>query len=164
MLAEGESTGMSVRLDETEIREFLAKGHTGILTSLRADGWPVSLPIWYALLDDRVYVRTPSKSRKVGRLKKDDRVSFVVESGKAWKELEAVVITGRAVLVEDEAELARVDEALAGKYAGFGTPKAVPKATKRHYSGGSTVFRIDPVKAPLTWNNTKIRMRAKQDA
>ena len=155
---------MSVRLDEAEIREFLTKGHTGILTSLRADGWPVSLPIWYILLDDRVYVRTPSKSRKVGRLKKDDRVSFLVESGKAWKELKSVVITGRAVVVEDEAELVRVDEGLGAKYAGFGTPKAVPKATKKHYGGGSTVFRIDPVKHPLSWDNKKIRLRSKQDS
>jgi len=154
---------MSVRLDEMEIRDFLAKGHTGILTSLRADGWPVSLPIWYVVLDDRVYVRTPSTSRKVGRMKGDDRVSFVVESGKAWKELEAVVITGRAVVVEDETELARIDEALGRKYAGYGTPKAVPKATKKHYGGGSTVFRIDPVQPPLTWDNAKIRLRSKQD-
>lgn len=153
---------MSVRLDEAEIQEFMAAGHTGILTSLRADGWPVSLPIWYAFVDDRVYVRTPSKSKKVRRLKKDDRVSFVVESGKAWKELKSVVITGRAVVVEDEAELGRVDEAMAAKYASFGAGKAVPKATKKHYGGGSTVFRIEPVKDPLTWDNAKIRMRSEQ--
>ena len=150
---------MGVRLDEAEIREFLTKGHTGIFTSLRADGWPVSLPVWYAMLDDHVYVRTPSQSKKVGRVQKDDRVSFVVESGKAWKELKSVVITGRAVLVKDEAELTRVDAALAAKYEGFGTPKAVPKATKKHYGGGSTVFRIEEAKHPLTWDNAKIRMR-----
>ena len=153
---------MGVRLDEAEIREFLAKGHTGILTSLRADGWPVSLPIWYVTLDDRVYVRTPNGSKKVGRVKKDDRVSFLVESGKAWKELKSVVITGRAVVVQDEAELARVDEALGEKYADFGVPKAAPKATKKHYGRGSTVIRIDPVKHALTWDNAKIRLRSQQ--
>ena len=151
---------MGVRLDENEIREFLEKGHTGILTSLRADGWPVTLPIWYATVDGRVYVRTPSKTRKVTRIRKDDRVSFVVESGKAWKELKSVVITGRAVIVEDEDELAQVDRALGEKYEGFGVPKAAPKATSKHYSGGSTVIRIDPVQPPLTWDNAKIRMRS----
>lgn len=154
---------MGVRLDEAEIREFLAQGHTGIFTSLRADGWPVSLPIWYAVVDDHVYVRTPSKSKKVGRVKKDDRVSFLVESGKAWKELKSVVITGRAVVVEDEAELARVAEAMGAKYGGIGAPKAVPKATKKHYGGGSTVIRIDPVQDPLTWDNAKIRLRSPSD-
>ncbi len=155
---------MSVRLDEAEIREFVTNGHTGIFTSLRADGWPVSLPIWYVWLDDHVYVRTRSKSKKVVRVNHDDRVSFVVESGKAWKELKSVVITGRAVVVEDEAELARVDTALGAKYKGFGTPKAVPKATKKHYGGGSTVIRIDPVKHHLSWDNAKIRLQAKSKA
>ena len=155
---------MSVRLDQAEIREFVTKGHTGIFTSLRADGWPISLPIWYVWLDDHVYVRTRSKSKKVVRVNHDDRVSFVVESGKAWKELKSVVITGRAVVVEDEAELARVDTALAAKYKGFGTPKAVPKATKKHYGGGSTVIRIDPVKPHLSWDNAKIRLQSKSDA
>ena len=75
----------------------------------------------------------------------------------AW--LKSVVITGRAVVVKDEAELTRVDEALGAKYEGFGTPKAVPKATKKHYGGGSTVFRIEAAKHPLTWDNAKIRMR-----
>ena len=150
---------MSVRLDEREIREFLEHGHTGILTSLRADGWPVSLPVWYAVLDDRVYLRTPSKSKKVARIERDDRVSFLVETGEAWPELKAVVITGRAVVVEDEATLERVSEALATRYAGFGMPQSAPKATKRHYGGGSTVLRIDPVKHALTWDNAKIRLR-----
>ena len=153
---------MSIRLDDTEVREFLTQGHTGIITSLRADGWPVSLPIWYVLLDDHVYVRTPSKSKKVIRLKKDDRVSFVVESGMAWKELKAVVITGRAVVVEDEEALARVDAAMGKKYQAHVAPKSVPKATQKHYGGGSTVLRIDPVKHHLTWDNAKIRSPEKQ--
>jgi nitroimidazol reductase NimA-like FMN-containing flavoprotein (pyridoxamine 5'-phosphate oxidase superfamily) len=155
---------MSVRLDEAEIREFVTKGHTGIFTSLRADGWPVSLPIWYVVLDDHVYVRTPNKSKKVVRVKNDDRVSFVVESGKAWKELKSVVITGRAVVVEDELELARVDTAVGAKYESFGIPKTVPRATKKHYGGGSTVIRIDPVKHPLTWDNAKIRLQVDSKA
>jgi nitroimidazol reductase NimA-like FMN-containing flavoprotein (pyridoxamine 5'-phosphate oxidase superfamily) len=152
---------MGVRLDETEVREFLTRGHTGIITSLRADGWPVSLPIWYVVLDDHVYVRTPSKSKKVARVGKDDRVSFLVESGKAWKELKAVVITGRAAVVEDEETLARVDAAMGEKYKAYAAPRTTPKATKKHYGGGSTVMRIDPAKHHLTWDNAKIRLQEK---
>jgi len=151
---------VGIQLSHEEIRDVLSSAHTGIFTSLRADGWPVSLPIWFVALDDRIYIRTPAKSRKVGRVRGDDRVSFLVESGEAWKELEAVVITGRAVLVEDPQELERVGAALGTKYEGFGLPRAsAPKATKRHYGGGSAVIRIDPVQPPLTWDNTKIRMR-----
>jgi hypothetical protein len=112
-------------------------------------------------LDDRVYVRTPSKSKKTTRVKRDDRVSFVVESGKAWKELKAVVITVRAVVVMDEESLARVDAAMGEKYKAYATPRTAPKATKKHYGGGSTVLRIDPAKHHLTWDNAKIRLKEK---
>ena len=35
----------------------LASAHTGIFTSLRHDGVPVSLPVWFVALDRRVYLR-----------------------------------------------------------------------------------------------------------
>jgi PPOX class probable F420-dependent enzyme len=152
---------MSVRLDAAEIREFLAKAHTGVLTSLRADGWPVSLPLWFATLDDKVYVRTPERSKKIARLRKDDRVSFLVETGLRWAELKAVVITGRAVFVDDPAEVARASAALDAKYRAFRGPEvALPAATQRHYAVPFATLRIDPVQAPLTWDNAKIRLRS----
>jgi len=152
---------MGVALNEQEIAAFLEGGHTGILTSLRADGWPVPLPVWFVYLDDRVYVRTQSASKKVTRLRRDDRVSFLVESGKAWKELKSVVLTGHAVAIEDEATLDRVGEALDEKYAAFRSA-AKPKAAQAHYATAQTTFRIDPVQAPLTWDNTKLTTRKPQ--
>ena len=45
---------MSLRLDTDEAWAFLAAGHTGILTSLRSDGWPVSLPVWFVAFDGAI--------------------------------------------------------------------------------------------------------------
>ena len=39
---------MGVRLDDDEAWAELDAAHTGILTTLRRDGWPVSLPVWFA--------------------------------------------------------------------------------------------------------------------
>ncbi|MGH9137555.1 MAG: pyridoxamine 5'-phosphate oxidase family protein [Acidimicrobiales bacterium] len=44
---------MGVRLTDDEAWAFLENGHIGILTSLRRDGWPVSLPVWFVVLDRR---------------------------------------------------------------------------------------------------------------
>ena len=38
---------MSVRMTSDEAWEFVAAAHTGILTTLRADGFPISLPVWF---------------------------------------------------------------------------------------------------------------------
>ena len=57
---------MGVRLTEDEAWAELAAAHTGILTTLRRDGRPVPLPVWFVALDRHVYVRTPARTRKVG--------------------------------------------------------------------------------------------------
>jgi PPOX class probable F420-dependent enzyme len=144
---------VSVRLTAEEVDDFLAAAHTGVLTTLRRDGWPVSLPVWFVVVDGTVYVRTPARSRKVQRVRHDDRVSFVVEAGWRWDELKAVVITGRAALVDDD-----VTDAFDAKYRAYRAERStLPEATKRHYRGNAAVLRIDPVGDPITWDNSKIR-------
>ena len=118
---------MGVQLNRDEIWEFLEKGHTGILTSLRSDGRPITLPIWYVALSEAIYVRGPAHTKKFSRIRKDPRVSFLVESGVKWAELKAVHCSGRAHFVEDPDEAKRAGVALTEKYAAFRTaPKRMP--------------------------------------
>jgi PPOX class probable F420-dependent enzyme len=149
-----------VRLTPDEIRAFLRDAHTGTLTSLRRDGWPVSLPVWFVAEGERVWVRTPERSKKVARIRNDERVSFQVESGLAWIELAAVVLTGRATIVEDAEEIARVGRAFDAKYERFRRPAgSLPAATERHYAVPFATIRVDPVQPPLSWQNAKLLRR-----
>lgn len=152
---------MSVRLSADEAWTFLEKGHTGILTSLRRDGWPVSLPVWYVALDRRIYVSGPARTKKYGRMKRDPRVAFLVETGLKWKELSAVHVSGRARFVTDPAELARVQAALDAKYAAFRTERAkMPSATAQHYQRqGIAVVCIEPEGKLLTWDNARLGVK-----
>lgn len=65
---------MGVRLSEDDAWHELETAHTGILTTMRGDGWPVPLPVWFIARDRRVYVRTPAKTKKVGHVRNDPRV------------------------------------------------------------------------------------------
>jgi PPOX class probable F420-dependent enzyme len=152
---------MSLRLSPDEAWAFLEKGHTGILTSLRRDGWPISLPVWYVVLDRRIYVSGPARTRKYGRMKRDPRVAFLVETGLKWKELAAVHVTGRARFVEDPAELARVQSAMDAKYAAYRTDRSkMPASTAQHYQqqGTATVW-IEPEGKLLTWDNARLGIK-----
>jgi nitroimidazol reductase NimA-like FMN-containing flavoprotein (pyridoxamine 5'-phosphate oxidase superfamily) len=150
---------MGIQLTPEEAWEFLERGHTGILTSLRRDGRPVSLPVWYVAHQGGIYVRGPAHTRKFGRLRRDGRVSFLVESGLKWVELKAVHVSGRARFVEDAAEAERIDAELDRKYAAFRPARSsMPQATQRHYGRGSALIRIDPEEW-ISWDNAKIRMR-----
>ena len=138
---------------------FLAASHTGILTTLRRDGTPIALPVWFAAKDLRIYVATPAKTKKVLRIRNDDRVSFLTESGERWAELKAVHVTGRARLVEDPALIDAVGGLLDEKYAAFRTTRrSMPKTAQRHYSGGRAVIEILPDERVLSWDNAKLKL------
>ena len=71
---------MSVRLSSDEAWEVLAHAHTGILTSLRRDGRPITLPVWFAVLDRRIYVSGPATAKRHARVRRDPRVAFLVDT------------------------------------------------------------------------------------
>jgi nitroimidazol reductase NimA-like FMN-containing flavoprotein (pyridoxamine 5'-phosphate oxidase superfamily) len=153
---------MGVRLTEDEAWEMLANGHTGTITTLRRDGWPISLPMWFAVVDRKIYMRTLAASKKALRIKRDERACFMVESGNAWKDLAAVVVPVRASLIDPAGDEARrALAAIGAKYEGWGVPqKAVPEATRKHYGGGNVVIRLEPAGDMITWNNAKIRLKS----
>ena len=152
---------MGVHLTDEEVWEFLATAHTGILTTLCRDGTPIALPMWFVVLDRAIYLRTLAGSKKAARIRRDPRVGFLAESGLRWAELKAVHLNGVAERVSDPAEVARVGEAIAAKYAAYVTLRAdQPEATRRHYSQESVFFRIVPQGRVISWDNRKLRLRS----
>ena len=53
---------MAITLDEAEIQEFLAGAHTAIVATLRRDGSPLALPVWFVMLDGSPYIRTMART------------------------------------------------------------------------------------------------------
>lgn len=106
---------VSVRLSREEAWDRIASAHTGIVTTLRRDGMPIATPMWFCVVDGAVHFRTPAAAKKTARLRRDPRVSFLVEGGERWAGLWAVHLAGVARFVDDEATLARVAGALDAK-------------------------------------------------
>jgi PPOX class probable F420-dependent enzyme len=150
---------VSVRMSHEEAWAELAAAHTGILTSLRRDGGPISLPVWFVVVDERIYVGGPARSKKVTRVSHDPRVAFLVESGERWRDLRAVHITGRARIVDPSETdlLERVGALSDAKYATFRTPREeMPDATQRHYAVEHATIEVTPDDRVLTWDNARL--------
>lgn len=148
---------MSIRLSEDEAWEVLAASHTGILTTLRADGCPVALPMWFVVLGRTICVRTPARTKKVTRIRRDPRASFLVESGERWAELQAVHLTGRVDQVDDPDLQQRIDEALDQKYAAYRTARGDMPASAQARYADFAYLRFMPEPGLLTWDNARLR-------
>ncbi|MCU4183234.1 pyridoxamine 5'-phosphate oxidase family protein [Acidiferrimicrobium sp. IK] len=146
----------TVRMNDEELWAFVRDGHTGVLTTLKADGSPVALPVWYAFVGGAVY--TTTRGKKLLRVRRNPVSSFLVEDGERWAELRAVHMSGHAEIVDPDADLqAAIDAEMARKYAGFRTaPKKMPDATRSHYAAESAVVRFTPDGKVLNWNNAHL--------
>jgi hypothetical protein len=150
---------MGVLLDDDEAWAELGRAHTGILTTMRRDGMPVTLPTWFVALDRRVYVRTPAKTRKVEHVKRDPRATFLVERGERWADLCAVMLYADVAVHTGGALADRVFAALEEKYRAFRTDSsALPDATRSHYGGATAVLELTPTEPLVTWDNAKLRL------
>jgi nitroimidazol reductase NimA-like FMN-containing flavoprotein (pyridoxamine 5'-phosphate oxidase superfamily) len=145
-------------MTDDEIWSFVTDSHTGILTTLRRDGMPIALPLWFVCIDQCIYART--RGKKLLRIQNDPRSGFLVESGYKWAELKAVHLTGRAEIMDLDEELSRrFREETARKYRSARMPSGeVPKETAEHYAkavGGVVRFTPDGGRI-LNWDNAKL--------
>jgi len=153
----GRAMATSVRMDREEAWRVLADAHTGILTTLRRDGQPIALPVWFVALDRRIFVSGPARTKKFSRVRSDARVSFLVESGRRWSELRGVHLTGTGRVVDDPELVAWVRTALDAKYSQYRAPRAaMPDATRAHYETATATLEIVPDERVLSWDNSRL--------
>lgn len=153
---------MAITLDQQEVDDFLTNGHTVMFTCQDKDGFPHTTPLWYVYMDGHVCVRGRTGSQKDVILKRNDKVSVLVESGERWVDLKAVMIRGRAEPIEDEETQQRYDRLMDEKYASFRqTGSKMPDRVKSHYAVRKFYYRVIPEKRLATWDNQKIRMAAR---
>ena len=147
----------SPRMSPEEIWDFVAESHTGILTTLRRDGVPMALPLWFACIDRTIYART--RGKKLLRIAHDPRAAFLVESGTRWAELKAVHMTGRAEIVDLDDDLGRrFREEIGRKYrSARATGTEMPTESADHYrTAVAGVVRFTPDDRILNWDNAKL--------
>ena len=146
-----------IRLSDDEAWAVVEEAHTGILTTLRRDGVPIALPVWFVALDRRIYISGQAHTKKFARIRRDPRVSFLVESGVPWAELVGVHLTGQARVVEDTDLSERVGMALHEKYDPFRIERSeMPDQTRAHYETRVTTIEIVPDDRILSWENARL--------
>ncbi|MEU3688538.1 PPOX class F420-dependent oxidoreductase [Streptomyces narbonensis] len=119
------------RMTEDQWRTFVSAGtRTGKLATVRDDGSPHVVPVWF-LLDGEDFVFNTGKDTVKGRnLSRDPRVSLCVDDDSP--PFAYVTLSGRAELDEDPAELRHWAARIGARYMGedraeeFGERNGVP--------------------------------------
>lgn len=107
-----------IRMTDAEVAEFLAAERTLQVASIGPDGVPHLVPMWFALFDGRIAMWTYAKSQKAANLRRDPRLSCLVEAGERYGDLRGASIVGRAELAGDYDTVFSVGETLHRRYQG----------------------------------------------
>jgi PPOX class probable F420-dependent enzyme len=97
----GTNQRASIVMSEDEIADFVVKSRTGTLATVGPDGQPHLTAMWYAVVDGEIWLETKAKSQKAVNLKRDPRVSFLIEGGDTYDTLRGVSFEGVAEIVDD---------------------------------------------------------------
>jgi PPOX class probable F420-dependent enzyme len=101
-----------IRMSDEEIRSFLQEQRTLQVATIDHDGWPHLIAMWYVLINDQIVFWTYAKSQKAINLRRDDRLTCLVETGVRYDELRGVQIKGRAIIKDDRETVQRIGEAI----------------------------------------------------
>jgi PPOX class probable F420-dependent enzyme len=107
-----------IRMSDAEVGAFLDERRTMSVATLDPDGFPHLVAMWYVVRDGLVHFWTYAKSRKAVNLRRDPRLTCMVESGRRYEELRGVSIAGRAVLITDTAQVTDIGMAISERYYG----------------------------------------------
>ncbi|QUH03597.1 PPOX class F420-dependent oxidoreductase [Saccharopolyspora erythraea] len=125
-----------------ERRRFLMEGtRTAKIATVRENGGPHVVPVWFVLDGDDLVITTGKHSAKGRAVLRDGRVALCVDD--ETPPFAFVVIEGRATTTEDPDEVLRWSTRNAARYVGA---EKADEYGRLNAGEGSMVVRVSPTK------------------
>lgn len=145
-----------IAMSPAEVDSYLAQARTLILATIGPDGVPDPVGMWFVLRDGVIWMRTYAKSQKVANVRRDPRVSVLVEDGERYAELRGVQITGTLEISDDIELICDIAAGLLVKYEGL-DPVDVPAVREayRPTAVKQAAMRLVPDRV-VSWDHSKL--------
>ncbi|KAA5835264.1 PPOX class F420-dependent oxidoreductase [Saccharopolyspora hirsuta] len=101
-----------------EIAAFVSAQRTATLITLGPSGHPHAVAMWFAVVDGTLWFETKAKAQKAVNIRRDPRVTVLIEDGLTYDVLRGVSMEGRAELVDDAEALWTVGVDMWERYHG----------------------------------------------
>ena len=103
-----------ITMSPDEIRVFLAEQRIASIATNGRDGYPHLVAMWYIPRDQALAFWTYAKSQKAVNLRRDPRLTCLVEAGEDYAELRGIQIKGQAKITDDPARVQQLGEERGG--------------------------------------------------
>lgn len=122
----------TIVMSDTEIADFLQRSRVATLATLGPGGAPHLTAMWYALIDvpgadqPELWFETKAKSQKAVNLRRDPRITCMIETGQTYDQLRGVAFEGQAEIIDDPDKLWAVGVSVWERYTGPYSEEARP--------------------------------------
>jgi general stress protein 26 len=143
----------NITMTDDEVAAFLEEQKVLNVATIGPTGHPHVVAMWFVLLDGKPAFWTFGKSQKVMNIRRDPKITGLVESGEAYNELRGVELVGSGRLVEDYESIRDLGIRVSTKYTGAPTDAALPFIEKQAQKRIGIVIDVDHV---VSWDHTKL--------
>jgi len=109
--------------------------------------------MWYGFIEGAPAIWTYSKSQKIANLRRDPRVTCLVEDGETYGELRGVELVGNGQIIEDKDVIQELGGIIYGRY--FGTLDDAAREAVAVMGAKRLAVRID-VERFVSWDHEKL--------
>jgi PPOX class probable F420-dependent enzyme len=149
-----------ISMSAEDVQAFLEAGRKLQVATLGRDGHPHLTTLWYVIHADRIAFRSFSRSQRIVNLRRDPRITVLVEDGDSYATLRGVMIKGSARLIDDRSTVLEMYGRVAARYEGNGAAGALdPDALEKlfgRYADKNTAVIVEPGEV-VSWDHRKLR-------
>lgn len=139
-----------IRMTDAEVAAFLGEPRTLNVATIGCDGAVHLVAMWYTMHGANPVFTTYRKSQKVANLRRDPRLSALVEGGDTYDSLRGVELIGTAEIIDDPAQVLALVREIGAHYGVRGARgDEVQAASKR------VGIRLVPGRV-ISWDHAKI--------
>ncbi len=145
-----------IAMNEAEVRAYLDTQQILNVATIGPSGHPHLVAMWYAFIDDQLAFWTFAKSQKIVNLRRDQRMTGLVESGGGvYAELRGVELVGSGRIVDDYDEVFGIGRAIARRYNGDAAVSdgALPFIEAQARKRLGVIFEVA---STVSWDHTKL--------
>ena len=144
-----------IRMTPDEIRAFLAEQRIASIATSGRDGYPHLVAMWYVPRDQTLAFWTYAKSQKAVNLRRDPRLTCLIEAGEDYAELRGIQIKGQAEITDDPSEVQQLGEELWRRYSGGGELSEAVRAMIAAQARKRIAVLVHPVRV-ASWDHRKL--------
>jgi len=146
-----------ITMSDDEISSFVDQQRSATIATVGPTGFPHLVAMWFAVVDGGIWFETKAKSQKVVNRRRDDKITFLAETGDTYDALRGVAIEGRARISEDPTELWAVGVSVFDRYMGEYSDAMKPLVEALVHNRVAVKVEVERIRS---WDHRKMGMGA----